>query len=61
MNRDKQPIPPDADEELDDPYVHTVSTEEFVETVEQASQEKKEDVLTPNGTSYSLLNRASAL
>ncbi|UFH57881.1 hypothetical protein [Spirosoma sp. KNUC1025] len=48
MNRDKQPIPPDADEELDDPYVHTVSTEEFVETVEQASLETKEDVVIPN-------------
>lgn len=49
MNIDKQPSTPDADEELDDPYVHRVSTEEFVETVEQASQETKEEVLTPNG------------
>ncbi|GAB4019484.1 hypothetical protein GCM10028808_57390 [Spirosoma migulaei] len=49
MNIDKQPSTPDADEKLDDPYVHTVSTEEFVEAVEQASQEMKEGVLTPNG------------
>lgn len=48
MNMDKQTSTPDEDEELDDPYVHTVSTEEFVEAVEQASQETKEDVLTPN-------------
>ena len=49
MNIDKQPFTPDADEELDDPYVHTVSTKEFVETMEQASQETKKDVFTPNG------------
>ncbi|GAB4019429.1 hypothetical protein GCM10028808_57160 [Spirosoma migulaei] len=49
MNTDKQTFPPEADEELDDPYVHPVLTEEFVETVEQASQESKQDVLTPNG------------
>lgn len=48
MNIDKQPSILDADEELDDPYVHTVSTEEFVETVEQASLETKEDVVIPN-------------
>ncbi|GAB4006575.1 hypothetical protein GCM10028808_08710 [Spirosoma migulaei] len=48
MNIDKQPIPPDADEELDDPYVHIVSTEEFVETVEQASQEERNTGLVPN-------------
>lgn len=49
MITDKQPSTPDADEELDDPYIHTVSTKEFVETVEQANQEEKEDVVTPNG------------
>lgn len=48
MNTDKQTITPDADEELDDPYIHTVSTEEFVEAVEQASQETKEDISTPD-------------
>lgn len=30
------------EEELDEPYVHTVSTQEFVEAVEKAS--KEEDV-----------------
>jgi hypothetical protein len=48
MNIDKLPSTPDTDDELDDPYVHTVSTEEFVEAVEQASQEMKEGALLPN-------------
>lgn len=48
MNMDKQPSTHDADEDLDDPYIHTVSTEEFVETVEQASQGTKKEVLSPN-------------
>ncbi len=30
----------DLEEEPDDPYIHTVSTEEFVDTVERASQEE---------------------
>ncbi|WP_168207711.1 hypothetical protein [Spirosoma sp. KCTC 42546] len=33
---------PDSEEDVDDPYIHTVSTEEFVETVERASQEESE-------------------
>ena len=33
---------PDPDEDLDDPYVHLVSTEEFVETAEKGSQEHEE-------------------
>lgn len=33
---------PDAEEDLDDPYVHTVSTEEFIETVERATQEEND-------------------
>lgn len=37
-SRDSSPTP-DPEEELDDPYVHTVSTEEFVEIIEHASQE----------------------
>ena len=37
---------PDPAEELDDPYIHTISTEEFVETVERASQEETDEVLT---------------
>lgn len=48
MNINKQTITQDEDEGLDDPYIHTVSTEEFVETVEQASLETKEDVVIPN-------------
>lgn len=39
---------PDTDEELDDPYIHTVSTEEFVELVEQGSQGETDNVSTPN-------------
>ncbi|GAB3226650.1 hypothetical protein [Spirosoma arcticum] len=38
MNVDNPATNPDAEEDLDDPYVHTVSTEEFVETVEEATQ-----------------------
>ena len=33
---------PEPDEDLDDPYVHIVSTEEFVETAEKGSQEHEE-------------------
>lgn len=40
---------PDSEEDLDDPYIHTVSTEEFVETVEQASQEESDNELGSNG------------
>ncbi|WP_170069406.1 hypothetical protein [Spirosoma pollinicola] len=47
MNPDTPPTTPNSDEELDDPYIHTVSTEEFVETVERASQEENDDVLAP--------------
>lgn len=36
------------DEELDDPYIHTISTKEFVETVERANQEENDDPVTPN-------------
>jgi len=39
---------PDSADELDDPYIHTVSTEEFVQTVEQASQEETDEELTPS-------------
>lgn len=48
MNKDKPTTITDADEELDDPYIHTVSTEEFIETVERANQEEKDDPVTPN-------------
>lgn len=36
---DPEVADPDPADELDDPYVHTVSTEEFVEAVETASRE----------------------
>ena len=48
MNEHKLTTIPDADEELDDPYIHTVSTEEFVETVERDSQEENDDLITLN-------------
>ena len=48
MNKDKTITIPNADEEFDDPYIHAVSTKEFVETVEQAIQEEKDDPVTPN-------------
>ena len=44
MNADEQTPDPEqqVDEELDEPYVQVVSTEEFVEAVEEASKEGKE-------------------
>jgi len=51
MNFNNPTTLPDSEEDLDDPYIHTVSTEEFVETVEQASQEENDEVSTPNGDS----------
>jgi len=48
MNLDNYNTDPEPEEDVDDPYIHTVSTEEFVETVEQASQEKNDEMLTPN-------------
>lgn len=45
MNVNNPTTVSDSDEELDDPYIHTVSTEEFVETVERASQEENDDLL----------------
>ena len=47
MNLNNPTIIPESEEELDDPYVHTVSTEEFVETVEQVSREENDKVLSP--------------
>ncbi len=41
MHLDSPTTIPDPAEELDDPYIHVVSTEEFVEAVEQASQEEE--------------------
>jgi hypothetical protein len=53
LNAIRMPLPdpvasPDSADELDDPYIHTVSTEEFVQTVEQASQEETDEELTPS-------------
>lgn len=42
MGSDSPATIPDFEEDLDDPYIHAVSTEEFVETVEQATQEEKD-------------------
>ena len=42
MNSDQSITPPELEEKLDDPYVHTVSTEEFVNAVEQADQEENQ-------------------
>lgn len=46
MNLDNPTTNVEPEEDLDDPNVHTVSTEEFVETVERASQEDNDEVLT---------------
>lgn len=48
MNLDNSNTNPEPEEDIDDPYIHTVSTEEFVETVEQASQEKNDEILPSN-------------
>lgn len=48
MKVDEQKTSPKADEELDDPYIHALSTEEFVENVERASQEETDETLTPS-------------
>ena len=44
MNTDEQTPDPEQqfEEEQDEPYVQTVSTEEFVEAVEEASRKEKE-------------------
>ncbi|GAB3767455.1 hypothetical protein GCM10028818_00260 [Spirosoma horti] len=46
MNSKNPTASVEPEEDLDDPYVHTVSTEEFVETIERASQEDNDEVLT---------------
>ncbi|ADB42621.1 hypothetical protein Slin_6664 (plasmid) [Spirosoma linguale DSM 74] len=38
----------DSTEELDDPYIHTVSTEEFVQTIERANQDETDSMLSSN-------------
>ncbi len=44
MNADEQTPDPEQlfDEEQDEPYVQTVSTEEFVEAVAEASRKEKD-------------------
>ena len=39
-------ISPESANDLDDPYIHPVSTEELVQTVERASQEETNEKLT---------------
>lgn len=48
MNLDTPTTSSVSDEDLDDPYIHTVSTEEFVESVEQDSHEENEEELESN-------------
>ena len=48
MNEDDSETSSDSEEEPDDPYIHTVSTEEFVETVEKASHEEPGRLLATN-------------
>jgi hypothetical protein len=46
MNLNDPVTSPDSVDELNDPYIHTVSTEGFVQTVERASQDETDEVLT---------------
>ncbi|GAB3050537.1 hypothetical protein [Spirosoma pulveris] len=48
MKADKLKTSPNTDEEFNDPYRHTLSTEKFVENVERVHQEDKNDGLTLN-------------
>lgn len=48
MNLDTPTTSPDSDEDMDDPYIHTVSTEEFVKSVERANHEENEAELDSN-------------
>lgn len=48
MNSENTTTHPNSEDDLDDPYIHIVSTEEFVETVEQATQEASNTGLVPN-------------
>ena len=48
MNINNPETNSDSEEDLHDPYIHIVSTEEFVETVEQASQEESDNGWVPN-------------
>jgi len=48
MNSATPTTRPDSDEELDDPYIHIVSTEEFVESVEHDGQHENNEELDSN-------------
>ena len=48
MNSATLTTSPDSDEDRDDPYIHIVSTEEFVESVEQANHEENAERLDSN-------------
>ncbi|GAB3740537.1 hypothetical protein GCM10028774_56380 [Spirosoma jeollabukense] len=48
MNEDNPVTSPDSADELDDPYIHSISTEEFVQSVELATQEETDEKLTPS-------------
>ncbi len=48
MNLDTPITIPDSDEDMDDPYIHTVSTEEFVESVERDSHQENQEELDSN-------------
>lgn len=45
MNSATLTTSPDSDEDMDDPYIHIVSTEEFVESVEHDSQHENNEEL----------------
>jgi hypothetical protein len=57
MSLDNPSTIPDSEEDLDDPYVHTVSTEEFVETVERATQEENDPNVDSTSKRTFTLNR----
>jgi len=48
MNPQNNTLTPGSEHDFDEPYVHTVSTEEFVEAVERTSQDEKVDLLVPS-------------
>ena len=48
MNLPDPVTSPGLADELDDPYIHAVLTEEFVQTVERASQEETDEGLMPS-------------
>lgn len=45
MNPQNDTPTPSSADDLDEPYIHTVSTEEFVEAVEQESRTENDDRL----------------